>query len=108
VKTIVHRIKLKDGARPEDFERWVREADYAACPDLPSVRSFSVHRATGAGAAGFHYFEIIAIDDQGAFDADMRTPLFGSLVARFSEMADVVDEIEGELLEPGYRVRSTA
>lgn len=103
MKTIVHKIRLKDSVDREQFERWVREFDYAACPDLPSVSFFGVHAVSNPAQAGCHYFEVIGIENHRDFEADMKTPLFGSLVARFSQMADVVDEVEGELVEPGYR-----
>jgi hypothetical protein len=103
MKTIVHKIRLKEGATSEEFERWVREMDYGACPDLPSISFFGVHAVTNPAEAGYHYFEVIGIESQNAFDADMKLPAFGSLVARFTQMAEVVDEIQGELIEPGYR-----
>lgn len=101
--TVVHRIRLKAGVSPERFETWVREKDYAAAPRMDSLRSFSVHRVSSDPLAPFHYFELIAINRVEAFERDMKTPLFDSLVAAFSEMAEVVDEVQGELIEPGWR-----
>ena len=100
--TIIHKIRLNDVAYAERFERWVQETDYAAASDLLSIRSFSVHRANLDPSAEYHYFEVIGLTSHEAFDADMKTPLFGSLVQAFSEMAEVVGEIEGEMIDPGY------
>jgi hypothetical protein len=100
--TIVHKIRLKPGIDHERFERWVREVDYAACPDLPSAYGFSVHRASTEPRAAFHYFEVIRIANLEAFERDMATPLFQSLVTVFDQMAEVVEEITGTKLEPGY------
>ena len=100
--TIVHKIRLKPGIDSERFERWVREVDYAACPDIPSALGFAVHRASTAPGAPFHYFEVIRIADAAAFDRDMATPMFQRLVADFDQMAEVVEEITGDKLEPGY------
>ncbi len=96
--TIVHRIRLKPDASPEDFERWVREVDYATCPKLPGLVSFAVHRIPG----GREYFEVIAVDSPGAFEKDMTLPHFRALVERFETMAEVVEETSGERVEPGY------
>jgi hypothetical protein len=100
--TIVHKIRLKPGVDHERFERWVREVDYAACPDLPSAYGFSVHRASTEPRAAFHYFEVIRIANLEAFERDMATSLFQSLVTAFDQMAEVVEEITGTKLEPGY------
>lgn len=100
--TIVHKIRLKPGVDHERFERWVREVDYAACPDLPSAYGFAVHRASTEPRAAYHYFEVIKIADVAAFERDMATPLFQSLVTAFDQMAEVVEEITGTKLEPGY------
>jgi hypothetical protein len=100
--TIVHKIRLKPGIDHERFERWVREVDYAACPDLPSALGFAVHRASVEPIAEFHYFEVIQISSLEAFERDMATPLFQSLVTAFDQMAEVVEEISGTRLEPGY------
>lgn len=100
--TIIHKIRLKPGLDHEQFERWVREVDYAACPDLPSAYGFAVHRASTEPRAAFHYFEVIRIADLDAFERDMATPLFQRLVAEFGQMAEVVEEITGNKLEPGY------
>lgn len=100
--TIVHKIRLKPGIDHERFERWVREVDYAACPDIPSAYAFAVHRASTEPRAPFHYFEVIRIADRDAFERDMATPLFQSLVTAFDQMADVVEEIAGDKIEPGY------
>ena len=100
--TIVHKIRLKSGIDHERFERWVREVDYAACPDLPSAYGFSVHRVSTEPRAAVHYFEVIRIANLEAFERDMATPLFQSLVTAFDQMAEVVEEITGTKLEPGY------
>lgn len=103
VITIVHKIRLRPDASPEAFESWVKNSDYATCPDLPSLVSFAVHRIDAPADAPAHYFEIICIDSVEAFEKDMQTPQFGKLVEAFDKMAEVVEEITGERIEPGYR-----
>lgn len=103
--TIIHRIRLKPGVPPTRFEAWVRDSDYPSAPDLPSLEAFSVHRVSRSRGAAHEYFEIIQVTGLAAFQRDMCTPTFGRLVEAFEQMAEVVDELEGERLEPGFRRR---
>jgi hypothetical protein len=41
MEVIVHKIRLLDVERAAAFEDWVLGTDYAACPELPSVREFA-------------------------------------------------------------------
>lgn len=102
MEVIIHRIRLHDGVDPGLFESWVRAVDYAACPKLPSVVSFSVHRVCAEPTAPVHFFEIIGVSSREAFQADMATAIFESLEAGFAEMASVVDELGGERVGTGY------
>lgn len=99
---IVHRIRLHEGIDPVRFETWVRESDYRAAPELPSLISFAVYRAAVDANAAFHYFEVISVTGPEEFERDMKTEVFQSLVAAFDTMASVVDEISGDRIEPGY------
>ncbi|PJE96357.1 RedY protein [Streptomyces carminius] len=105
--TIVHRIRLHEGVDPADFEAWVRDTDYAACPELPSVLAFGVQRVvageSGGAAAPVHFFELIEVTSREEFERDMQKEVFRSLVTDFDKMAVVVDELVGERVEPGYR-----
>ncbi|CAG1019430.1 hypothetical protein BURC_04311 [Burkholderiaceae bacterium] len=98
---IIDKIRLHDAKHEEAFVRWVRDTDYATCPDLPSVQRFEVVRA--APGAGCDFFEIIHVESQAAFERDMKTPAFAALVARFSEMASVTETIAGDGIPPGYQ-----
>lgn len=97
---IVHRIRLNPGVDPARFEAWVREVDYATCPELPSVTAFSVQRAEAA--APFLFFEVIHVTSREDFERDMKSAAFGRLVADFEQLASVVEELSGERVEPGY------
>ncbi|MCX4911597.1 RedY protein [Streptomyces sp. NBC_00878] len=108
---IVHRIRLHDGVEPARFETWVRDVDYATCPELPSVVSFSVQRVVEesrgdagptVGGESCHFFEIIEVTSREAFEQDMRTVQFQGLVTEFDKMAKVVDETVGERVGTGY------
>ncbi|MGW7270152.1 RedY protein [Streptomyces sp. NPDC054864] len=100
---IVHRIKLRPGVDPQHFEDWVRETDYATCPALPSVVTFSVQRASRDPEAPFHYFEIVGVTGRDAFERDMKLDAFHGLEEAFGAMAVVVDETVGERIGAGYR-----
>ncbi|MFK4102172.1 RedY protein [Streptomyces sp. NPDC019531] len=111
---IVHRIRLHDGVEPSRFEKWVRDVDYAACRELPSVLAFGVQRvvdtpaepSAGTGASdtnGPDYFEIIEVTSLGEFERDMESSRFQQLVVEFDQMAKVVDEVTGERIGEGYR-----
>ncbi|CAM5704033.1 RedY protein [Streptomyces canus] len=108
---IVHRIQLHDGVEPERFEKWVRDVDYATCPELPSLLAFGVQRvvdaSAGAGSAAAggpsHYFEIIEVTSREEFERDMDSAPFRRLTTDFGQMAKVVDEMAGERIGDGYR-----
>ncbi|QPF73604.1 RedY protein [Roseateles sp. DAIF2] len=98
--TLIDRIRLKSPEQRAPFMRWVREVDYRACQDLPSVLRFQVFECPGGD--GLDFFEIVEVSSAEAFDLDMRTPLFQTLVQRFSQMAELGDQFGGHLLEPGF------
>jgi hypothetical protein len=100
--TIVHKIRLKPSSSPREFEAWVRETDYATCPDLRSVIEFGVHRVMESGAS-YEYFEVIRVSSRAAFEKDAASPVFQRLASEFERMAVVIDECGGTLISPGYR-----
>ncbi|EST35938.1 hypothetical protein N566_16990 [Streptomycetaceae bacterium MP113-05] len=102
MKTIIHRIRLHEGVSAARFEEWVREVDYAACPGLPSVEAFGVHRVPEEVGASHQYVEIISVESLEAFERDMKTAAFHALEVEFDTMAEVVDETTVTLIEPGY------
>lgn len=99
---IVDKIKLKPGVAPSQFEDWVTGTDYAACSDLPSVMRFSVHKVSDAADAPYHYFEVVEVTSMADFERDMGSDVFKGLVEAFEKMADVVETLSGNRLEPGF------
>ncbi len=99
---LIDKIRLRGPEHEADFVRWVTEVDYAACTALPSVRRFQVVRA--APDAGFDFFEIVHVSSLPAFQDDMQTPVFKSLVQRFTQMAEVNESFSGALLPPGFDI----
>jgi hypothetical protein len=55
--TVFWYSKLQPGIDPTDYERWVREVDYAGAVKIGSIISYRVHRVQGgfAGMPGFDY-----------------------------------------------------
>jgi hypothetical protein len=100
VTVIIHRIQLLDGVAPERFEAWVRDVDYAACPELPSVLAFGVQRVADTPAS---YFEIIEVSSREEFARDMKSARFRRLESDFGHLAKVVEEVTGERIGDGYR-----
>ncbi|GLR11761.1 RedY protein [Chitinimonas prasina] len=99
--TIIDKIKLKDPAYEDDFVKWVREVDYLTCHELPSVQSFCVHKVMRGADCDF--VETITVSSWKAFEQDMASPQFAGLVARFSQMADVSEQLVCDPIAPGYR-----
>jgi hypothetical protein len=103
METIIHKIRLLDGSKAEDFEDWVQKYDYTACPQLKSLLSFDVHRVPDSAEEQFHFFEVIKVSSREEFEQDMNTATFAGLVDAFSKMAEVVEEMEGTRIGTGFR-----
>ncbi|ALU42658.1 MULTISPECIES: RedY [Pseudoalteromonas] len=103
MKLIVHKIRLKHIQHLGAFRDWVETTDYKACEQLDSVKAFAVFEASAEADAPFHFVETIYLESEQAFEQDMTTPLFQSLVSRFDEMAEVVEEFKGERIAQGYQ-----
>lgn len=60
--------KLRDGADPKAYERWVREVDYPLARRLGPIKSYDVTRLKGSPLEGFlgapyDYLEVIEVSD---------------------------------------------
>lgn len=89
---IVCLFNLKEGADRAAYEAWARGTDIPGVNALPSVRSFTVHRATGLFGSDakppYDYIEVIDIHGMDAFVADVSNPEFQKVAAAFGEFAD--------------------
>jgi hypothetical protein len=89
---IIALFKLKPGADAAAYEAWARGTDMPAVHALPSVRGFTVHRATGlfgsTAPAPYDYIEVIDIHGMDAFVADVSAPEFQPVAAGLGEFAD--------------------
>jgi hypothetical protein len=89
---IVCLFNLKEGASREDYEAWARGMDIPGVNALPSVASFTVHRATGLFGSDakppYDYIEVIDIHGMDAFVADVSNPEFQKVAAAFGQFTD--------------------
>lgn len=69
---------LKPGVNPEDYERWVRERDYAYTRANANFISYKVHRIVApvenAGNVGWSYVERIEVKDLEQHRRDLASP----------------------------------
>lgn len=89
---IIVLFNLKPGVSITEYEDWARNRDLPAVNALPSVSSFTVHKATGLfgsdGTPPYSHIEIIDITAMDPFIADISTPEFQAMAAPFQDYAD--------------------
>ena len=90
---IIVLFNLKPGTDIAEYEDWARTKDVPTASGLPSVKSFTVHKATGLFGdpdtpPPFAYFEVLDITNLDEFVADVSDPEFQAEVAPFQEFAD--------------------
>ena len=74
---------LKPGVDPKDYERWVRDADYAFTRSHPNFISYVVHRINtieGNSDASWRYVERIEVKDAEQHRRDLASPLGKRLI----------------------------
>lgn len=89
---IICLFNLKPGASREAYEAWARGTDIPGVNALESVKTFTVHRATGLfgsdAPSPYDYIEVIDINGMDAFVADVSNPAFQAVAAGFGEFTD--------------------
>lgn len=69
---------LKPGVEPADYERWVRERDYALVRTKPNFVSYTVHRIRRpvqmSPDPGWQYIERIEVRSLEQHDRDLPRP----------------------------------
>lgn len=90
---IIVPFNLKPDTNVAEYEEWAKTKDVPTASALPSVKSFTVHKATGLfgdpdTSPPFAYFEVLDITDMDAFIADVSDPEFQAKAAPFQEYAD--------------------
>ncbi len=67
--------RLRPGVNAADYERWVREVDYRAAKDIPSIRSYRVHHINGpclGDTTPYDYVEVVEITDIDDYRRDIQ------------------------------------
>lgn len=89
---IIVPFNLKAGTNVSEYEKWAKTKDVPTASALPSVTSFTVHKATGLfgsdDKAPYEYFEIIDITNIEDFVADVSNEEFQAAAAPFQDYAD--------------------
>jgi len=92
-------VDLKEGVRPEDYERWVLKTYAPAARSLPSVQDWRNYRIGGLLASDialpYQYIVTLDIDDLEQFGRDMASEEMQALLAelhRFAEVTQLVSE----------------
>ncbi len=89
---IIVLFNLKEGVDIAEYEEWAKTRDIPTASALSSVKSFTVHKATGLFGSDdpspYEYFEIIDITGMDEFVADVSDPEFQTMAAPFQDYAD--------------------
>ena len=90
---IIVPFNLKPGTDVAEYEEWAKTKDVPTASALPSVNSFTIHKATGLFGdpdtpPPYAYFEVLDITDMDAFIADVSTEEFQAKAAPFQDYAD--------------------
>ena len=89
---IIVPFNLKPGTDIAEYEKWARDKDVPTASALPSVKGFTIHRATGLFGSDekppYEYFEVLDITDLDAFVKDVSDPAFQQAAAPFQQYAD--------------------
>lgn len=92
--------KLKDGASPEEYEKWVREKDYPIARAAPSVKAYHVHKMEGTlmGGKPYDYLEVIDITDIDSYKKDLDSPATKELLSEWQRYIGETVAIYGDAL----------
>jgi len=86
-------VNLKDGVRPEDYERWILESYAPAVRNLSSVEDWRDYRASGLlgsdAAPPYRYVVILEASDLEQLGRDMEGEEMQSLLSELHEVAEV-------------------
>ncbi len=90
---IIVPFNLKPGTNVAEYEEWAKTKDVPTASALGSVKSFTVHKATGLfgdpeATPPYQYFEVLDITDMDAFIADISDEKFQEAAAPFQVYAD--------------------
>lgn len=87
-------VDLKQGVRPEEYERWVLESYAPAARALPSVSDWRDYRVNGLlgstdSPAPHRYVVTLEISEMEGLGRDMAGEEMGRLISELHEYAEV-------------------
>ncbi|MET0747105.1 MAG: hypothetical protein ABWY49_02860 [Rhizobium sp.] len=89
---IIVLFNLRPGVSVEDYEAWARTTDIPVVNKLSSIRSFTVHKATGVLGSDqpspYQYIEVVDVADEAKFGEDVATETMKAIAAQFQALAD--------------------
>jgi hypothetical protein len=98
--------RLKPGVQPEDYERWLREFDYANAPKLETIlsyRAYRVERPFIEDEKLFDYLEVIEVTNLEKYRKDLEeNPAAKAIAAPWGGFLDLVGSLQAEFLPPGF------
>ena len=90
-------VNLKEGVKPEDYERWVLESYAPAVRGLPSVedwRNFRVSGLLGSDAAPpYRYVVTLEVGDLEQLGDDMASEEMQMLFSELHDLAEITQII---------------
>jgi hypothetical protein len=98
--------KLKPEVQPEDYERWLKEFDYANAPELETIvsyRAYRVEQPFNKGEKLFDYLEVIEVTDLEKYRSDLEeNPAAKAIAEQWGKFLDLVGSLQAEFLPPGF------
>lgn len=95
---------LREGVKPEDYEKWVREVDYPLARNLPTIKSYIVTRLDGLlqeqGKPPYDYLEVVDVTDLDDYRASLAGgPEIEEFFRQWSSFVGASVAVVGEVIE---------
>jgi hypothetical protein len=98
--------KLKQGVRPEDYEKWLKEFDYASAPKIATIESYRAYRVAQPFSEGvklFDYLELIQVSDLEEYRRELEeNPAAKAVAEQWGGFLDLVGSLQAEFISPGF------
>lgn len=89
---IIVLFNLRPSVSVADYESWATKTDIPIVNALGSIKSFTVHKATGVMGSDqtppYQYIEIVEVSDDEQFGKDCATDTMKKVAAEFQALAD--------------------
>jgi hypothetical protein len=82
--TVFWFSRLQPGVHAGEYEQWVRQVDYVAAREIPSILSYRVFHVQGpclGDAAPYHYVEVVEITNVEDYRRDIAQHPAAKLIA---------------------------